>query len=131
MNTHMPSRLYRVFASTMCAVLLYSSSAAGVNEGIAATAEFLHQKLRLPAKEFTEQPTRVFKGTNPRRDEARSGWWTPKLKGDRTRVKMNRALEHLGDESIFASIEEAALLVLQTPPGEGGGGGGEGVLDSR
>ncbi len=104
----------------MCAVLLYSSAAAGINEGITATAEFLHQKLRLPAKEFTEKPTKVFKGNNPRRDEARSGWWTPKLKADRARIKVNRALDELGDEGWFASINEYTNLALQggIPPGE-------------
>ncbi len=117
----------------MCAVLLYSTAAAGINEGITATAEFLRQKLRLPAKEFTEKPTKVFKGSNPRRDEERSGWWTPKLKADRAKVKMDRVIEKLGDEGIFASIEEFSTILVQgnnnggggdPPPGEGGGGSG-------
>jgi hypothetical protein len=133
MNHRMPSRLYRTFASAMCAVLLYSTAAAGINEGVTATAEFLQQKLRLPAREFTEKPTKVFKGTNPRRDEGRSDWWTPRLKVDRAKIKMDRAMERLGEEGIFASIEEIPVLLLQgeggaggggNPPGEGGGGSG-------
>ena len=121
MKTAMPSALYRTFSSAMCAVLLYSSSAAGVNEGVTATAEFLQQKLRLSAREFTERPTKVFKGNNPRRDEGRSDWWTPRLKADRMRVKMNRVVDDLTEDGLFASIEEfASALTQMGQPGEGG-----------
>jgi hypothetical protein len=65
-STH--THFFRGLSVFMSSVLLYSSSAAGINDLATSSTEFLQQRFRLPAKEFSDAPTKVFKGSNPKRD---------------------------------------------------------------
>lgn len=80
------------------------------------------------APHFTESPKGVFRGTNPRRDALRSGWWTPRLRRDLQQAVAERELAHAFDRGeVFASIgllPLVGMLTLQSPGGEGGSGGG-------
>ena len=115
-----------MLSASLCAVLIYSTAAAGVNDVATATADFLSQKLRFPAPEFTDKPTKVFKGNNPGRDENRSRWWTPRLKADREAAHLKQRIQNLGEDDIFASVAELPTLVAVIQGGAGGLGGDQG-----
>ncbi len=125
MNRPSPSLSYRLLTTALCSVLIYSTGAAGVNSIAISGASFLNQHLRLPAPEFTEKPTRVYKGNRPARDENRNRWWTPRLKADREAAHLKQRLDSEGNGDLFANIAEIPMVFAVQTSGGGGAGGGE------
>ncbi|MEI7986347.1 MAG: hypothetical protein WCI55_12035, partial [Armatimonadota bacterium] len=126
MNRKASSVSFRLLSTAVCSVLIYSTGAAGVNSAALSTANFLEQHFRPPAPEFTEKPTKVFKGSKPGRDENRDRWWTPKLKADREVAHLKQRIDNLDGSDIFASISGISALFPMQVGGGGGAGGGEG-----
>ena len=119
------SSTYKLVCTSLCAILVYGSSSAGINTSTTSLFEFLSLKLRLPAQEFTDKPTKVFRGSKPARDENRDRWWTPKLKADREVAHLKQRIDNLNVNDLFANIA-AIPVVLAMQAGGGGAGGGEG-----
>lgn len=69
-------------------------AAAGLNALALGAVELGSQVLRGRAPHFTERPTKVYRGDNPRRDSMRSNWWTPRLQRDLENAEFSRELDH-------------------------------------
>lgn len=80
----------------MAATMTYSASAAGLKALALSTVELSSQVLRGRAPHFTEKPTKVFRGDNPRRDALRSSWWTPRLQRDLEKAEFSREIDQAG-----------------------------------
>jgi hypothetical protein len=121
------SRAFRAMSLFMTATLTYSASAAGLNALALGAVELSSQILRGRAPHFTERPTKVFRGDNPRRDALRSSWWTPRLQRDLENTEFSHELDQAVERGeVYASIAPAGLVPLLLGQVQGGGGSGSG-----
>lgn len=122
------SRAFRAMSLFMAATMTYSASAAGLNVLALGAVELGSQILRGQSPHFTERPTKVFRGDNPRRDSLRTSWWTPKLQRDLEKAEFSREIDQAVERGeVYASIDPAGLLPLLLGQAQGGGSGSGGV----
>jgi hypothetical protein len=115
------SRAFRAMCLFMAAAMTYSASAAGLNALTLGAVELGSQILRGGAPHFTERPTKVFRGDNPRRDALRSSWWTPRLQRDLENTEFSRKLNQAVQRGeVYASIEPTGLVPLLLGQVQGG-----------
>lgn len=108
----------KVLALFLAFSLAFQSTALGITSVVSSLSEEITQRLR-QSRTFTDRPTPVFKGSNPRRDPVyRAGRWTDRTLYDLFRV---RHANIVADPSNWLASLEAAFQM-----GGGGGGGGEG-----
>lgn len=123
------SRAFRAMSLFMAATLTYSASAAGLNALAFSATELGSQILRGRAPHFTERPTKVFRGDNPRRDALRSNWWTPRLQRDLENAEFSRELDQAVERGeVYASIDPSGLVPLLLGQAQGGGSGSGGIV---
>jgi|GEM_PF-1178683 len=72
--------LSRILSVSLAVALAYSGSASGWNGLAEEAAEATQEQLRRVHGSYTDRPLPVFRGSSPRRDSARSAWWTPAAK---------------------------------------------------
>ncbi|MCU0315096.1 MAG: DUF6531 domain-containing protein [Fimbriimonadaceae bacterium] len=121
------SRTFRALSLFMAGTMTYSASAAGLNALTLGAVELGSQILRGRAPHFTERPTKVFRGDNPRRDALRSSWWTPRLQRDLESAEFSREIDQAVQRGeVYASLDPAGLVPLLRGQVQGGGGSGSG-----
>jgi hypothetical protein len=115
------SRAFRAMCLFMAAAMTYSASAAGLNAVALSAAEIGSQILRVRAPHFTECPTTVLRGDNPRRDALRSSWWTLRFQRDLVNTEFSRERDQAVQRGeVFASIDPSPLVPLLIGQVQGG-----------
>lgn len=113
---------FRSISIFLALTMAYSATAAGIHVAASTFSESIQNMLRRPGA-FTDVPTKVFKGSNPKRDPVfRAGRWTPETLAGLAAARAHGLIE---DMSLWqVATGEFAAAILQA--GGGGSGGGEG-----
>ncbi len=127
MRARIHTRYFRFVSVLLATVMIFTSTAEGLHAGALFFNQELLRLLRAQGP-FTDRPTPIFKGTNPRRDPIyRAGRWTPQSLAalNRVRYEQQAMNPEFWSAGLFGNLP--ALPVFQGGGGSGGGeGGGEG-----
>lgn len=108
----------KVIALILVFSLAFQSTALGISPVMSSLSEEITQRICM-AGTFTDRPTQVLKGSNPKRDPVyRAGRWNERTLYDLFRVRQANIIED--PANWLAGLEVAFQM------GGGGGGGGEG-----
>jgi len=121
--------LARALSVMVAITLAYSGSASGWNGLAKEASDVAQQGLRQATGAYTDRPTPIFRGNSPRRDPARSRWWTPAatraLESAQLRWQME-ASERQGDVLALAASSTWLGLLVGQVAGDGSAVGGRG-----